>query len=198
MNDRELSLAQQVCEGDREAFRQIVESNKKKIFYLSFDLTGSVQDAEDLSQEVFMKAFRFLHQFKGKSSLRSWLYRITLNTFLDQKRKKSVEIDKNQQKLDGQVSASFSLNSRSSTPNPEKFAESRQIQDHIEQPLEKLSLRERTVFVMRHYQGMSGKEVGILLNISEGTVKSLLFRAIKKLQKALQIYKDSLTAEVYQ
>lgn len=196
MKNYELRLVKQANEGDRDAFREIVEDNKKKIFYLAFDLTGSQQDAEDLSQEVFLKAFRALHTFKAEASISTWLHRITLNAFLDRKRKKSFEMEKKQEPLDERLPGSaepvFANNPSPSFGNPETYAESRQMQMHIEQALEQLSPRERAVFVMRHYQGMPGKAVGELLRISEGTVKSLLSRAIKKLQKTLGFYRDSL------
>lgn len=199
MQNYELQLVKQASQGDRNAFREIVEDNKKKIFYLAFDFTGSVQDAEDLSQDVFIKAFRSLHTFKGESSLSTWLYRITLNTFLDLKRKSSFEIEKKQAPLDERLSENPVFAENLSSGNPESYAESCQMQMHIQQALETLSPRERSVFVMRHYRGMPGKTVGKLLNISEGTVKSLLSRAIKKLQNALGFYRDSLEAgmEVY-
>lgn len=82
--------------------------------------------------------------------------------------------------------------------SPENYAESQQLKTQIEAALTQLSPRERAVFVMRHYQDMPGKEVGKILNISEGTVKSLLFRAVKKLQKQLSIYRDIPGKEVYQ
>lgn len=199
MQNYELKLVKQASQGDRGAFREIVEDNKKKIFYLAFDFTGSIQDAEDLSQDVFIKAFRSLHTFKGEASISTWLYRITLNTFLDLKRKKSFEMEKNQAPLEEGVSANSVFAENPATGNPETYAESCQMQMHIQQALETLSPRERSVFVMRHYRGMPGKTVGELLNISEGTVKSLLSRAIKKLQNALGFYKDSLDLgmEVY-
>ena len=196
MKNYELRLAKQICEGDRNAFRDIVEDKKKKIFYLAFDLTGSQQDAEDLSQEVFLKAFRYMHTFKGEASISTWLYRIALNAFMDQKRKKAFEKEKNQQPLDERLSSDRVFDENPAEGNPEKYAESRQMQMHIEQALEHLSPRERSVFVMRHYQGKPGKEVGALLGISEGTVKSLLSRAIKKMQKVLGFYKNTLGMEV--
>lgn len=198
MKNYESRLVKQAIEGDRNAFREIVEDNKKKIFYFAYDLTGSQQDAEDLSQEVFIKAFRSMHSFKGEASISTWLYRITLNAFLDLKRKKSFIMERNRDPLDEQLAAEPVFNTNSSSRGPEAYAESRQMQMHIEQALEHLSPRERSVFVMRYYNGMSGKAVGELLRISEGTVKSLLSRAIKKLQKVLGFYRDSLGMEVYQ
>jgi RNA polymerase sigma-70 factor (ECF subfamily) len=187
-------MAKQARGGEAQAFAEIVQENKKKIFYLAFDLTGSPQDAEDLSQEVFLKAFRALKTFKGEASIGSWLYRITLNTFLDRKRKLSFQAEREQQLLE----ENMKIADPAEPANPENYAESQQIKKHVEAALTQLSPRERAVFVMRHYQDMPGKEVGKILNISEGTVKSLLFRAVKKLQKQLSIYRDIPGKEVYQ
>jgi len=187
-------LVKQARSDESRAFAEIVQENKKKIFYLAYDLTGSAQDAEDLSQEVFFKAFCALKTFKGEASIGSWLYRITLNAFLDRKRKLSFLAEREQQPLEEDMK----IASPAESGNPENYAESQQIKKHIEAALAQLSPRERAVFVMRHYQDMPGKEVGKLLNISEGTVKSLLFRAVKKLQKQLSIYRDIPGKEVYQ
>jgi len=200
----DFNLVQRACTGERGAFDQIVENNKKKVFYLAYDLTGSVQDAEDLSQEVFLKAYRALARFKGEATLSSWLYRITLNAFLDRSRKLSFRKEKEQQQIEeaeGTIASSIKDAPSAMLATPENYAESKQIQHHIDTALEQLTPKERAVFVMRHYKGMPGKQVGTLLNISEGTVKSLLFRAIKKLQKILSIYRatvDSRDKEVYQ
>jgi RNA polymerase sigma-70 factor (ECF subfamily) len=103
---------------------------------------------------------------------------------------------KKQQPLEERLSFDQMFDKSQAKGNPEKYAESQQIQMHIEQALERLSPRERSVFVMRHYQGKPGQEVGALLGISEGTVKSLLSRAIKKMQKVLGFYKNTLGMEV--
>jgi RNA polymerase sigma-70 factor (ECF subfamily) len=205
----ETYLVKRACGGEPEAFEQIVELNKKKIFYLAFDLTGSREDAQDLSQDVFIKAFRSLKKFKGDASLSSWLYRITLNAFLDRTRKLSFRKEREYQPLEvvneTAAGSPFEENeifpARHTAHGPENYAESRQIQMHIQAALEHLTPRERAVFVMRHYREMSGKKVGELLGISEGTVKSLLFRAVKKLQPLLKDYNiahGSRGKEVYQ
>lgn len=192
--NQDIYSVNQARRGEEKVFAEIVRENKKKIFYLAFDLTGSRQDAEDLSQEVFLKAFRGLKSFKGEASISSWLYRITLNTFLDRKRKLSFQAEREQRPLE----EGMKIADQEDPANPEEYAESQQIKRHIETALTQLSHRERIVFVMRHYQGMPGKEVGKILNISEGTVKSLLFRAVKKLQKQLSVYKEIPGKEGYQ
>lgn len=180
-------LVKRACSGDKDAFKEIVENNKKKIFYLAFDLTGSKQDAEDLSQDVFIKAFCSLGKFKGRASLSTWLYRITINSFIDQKRKKSLL--NNSPNWVWEDRAAYDESPYSG--NPESHAESLQIQQHIEHALHRLSPGERSAFVLRHYRGLPGKEVANLLNISQGTVKSLLFRALKKLRKELSFYRNN-------
>jgi RNA polymerase sigma-70 factor, ECF subfamily len=192
----DIHLVKRASKGESAAFAQIVELNKKKVFYLAYDLTGSREDAEDLSQEVFIKAFRSVKNFKGEASLSSWLYRITVNAFIDRKRKISSKIEKESPPLEEiwETEAASPFNG-GETPgemdtaaSPESYARAMQFQEHIETALETLTARERAVFVMRHYQDMSGKKTATLLNISEGTVKSLLFRAIKKLQLQLKDY----------
>lgn len=184
----EQNLIQKACKGNRNAFMKIVDQNKKKIFYLAYDLTGSWQDAEDLSQEVFLKAYRSIHTFQGHSSISTWLYRITFNTAIDIKRKKSYQMEKEHAPFEEQPTATPIFFDGNSKNTPESQIENQQLLNQIEMALQSLSPRERTVFIMRQYQGMSGREVGDLLDISEGTVKSLLFRAIKKLKKNLNSY----------
>jgi len=200
----DIYLVQRAGSGEAAAFHQIVEQNKKKIFYLAYDLTGSIEDAEDLSQDVFLKAYRAIKNFKGEASLGSWLYRITLNAFLDRKRKLSFKMEQQQQPLEERVASESLLDSRgtglctnpgsgdtaATHETPEKYAQNKQIQVHIDAALEKLTPRERAVFVMRHYREMPGKQVAKMLRISEGTVKSLLFRAVKKLQILLSDYRE--------
>jgi RNA polymerase sigma-70 factor, ECF subfamily len=194
----EFYLLERARSGEQGAFEEIVATNKKKVFYLAYDLTGSMPDAEDLSQEVFLKAYRSIDKFKGEASVSSWLYRITLNAYLDKKRKASFKAERKQQSLEDYESSVTPIYSDSpplsTHMSPEDYAESRQIQVHIEQALDCLTSKERAVFVMRHFQGMPGKRVGELLSISEGTVKSLLFRAMKKLQNALRHYEGTMNA----
>ncbi len=186
LKNYDTSLAQRASRGDRTAFREIVEDNKQKIFYLAYHLTGSLQDAEDLSQEVFIKAYNSMDAFRGDAAMGSWLYRITLNAYLDQKRKKSSQFAKEQHSLNEHIPGEDLFTGPSAASNPEKYAESQQLQMHIDNALNHLSPRERSIFVMRHYQDMPGKKVGSILNISEGTVKSLLSRAVKKMRNTLQ------------
>ncbi len=188
-------LVQRMQQGDMLAFRELVERYKKNIYYLSYDLTGNHHDAEDLSQEVFIKAFRSMSNFRGDAKLSSWLYRITVNTAISQKRKKSVSNMQLQENFEETVNKS-EQNNKEFSRNPEKWAEAGLIRDHLESAIQKLTPRERSIFVLRHYNDLPQKEIAEILKINLGTVKSMLFRAIKKLQKELAFYRKDLGLEV--
>jgi RNA polymerase sigma-70 factor (ECF subfamily) len=190
MEQNEQFLVDRVCSGDQAAFHELVGRYKKKIYYLAYDITGDHQEAEDISQEVFMKMYRSLKTFRRDAKMSSWLYQITVNTSIDSLRKKSSkparsidEFDPSfvQAELPAGGSGAYAL-------NPVLTTESAQIQEHISEALKKISARERTVFVMRHYNDLKLHEIAEILNITIGTVKSLLFRAIKKLRKELSTY----------
>ncbi|UCG53202.1 MAG: RNA polymerase sigma factor [Candidatus Latescibacterota bacterium] len=190
----ERALVRQIQNGDPSAFADLVEQYKKKVYYLALDLHGNHHDAEDLSQEVFMKAYRGIRGFRGDSKIGSWLYRITVNTYLGSKKKKADQIvmlvDK---KSDNDIDP---LEARDEvTGNPERAVVSRRINEHVTAALQQLSQQERTVFVMRHYHDMPLKEISDTLNVAEGTVKSLLFRSIRKLRQRLSFYKEELGLE---
>jgi len=189
-------LVLRLQQGEKIAFRELVERFKKNIYYLAYDLTGNHHDAEDLSQEVFIKAFRSMSNFRGDAKLSSWLYRITVNTAISQKRKKSVANMQLQENFEESLDQSKQMNLTEFSRNPEKRAEARLMQDHLDAALQKLTPREKSIFVLRHYNDLPQKEIAEILKINLGTVKSMLFRAIKKLQKELAFYQKDLGLEV--
>ena len=92
MTDEQL-LIERAQQGDKDAFRQLVERSKITTYRLAYDLTGNRHDAEDLSQEAYIRAFRGLAGFRAEAKWSSWLHRITLNTFLDHKRAKKMNVE---------------------------------------------------------------------------------------------------------
>ena len=179
-------LIQKAREGDSEAFRELLERYGRKVYYLALDLTGSPQDAEDLSQDVFMKVCQSLHTFRGEASFGSWLYRITVNTNINHYRRKAFQALKTVETMDDQI---WNQHHTSTNHNPEKNAESSIMQQHIHKALDGLTPREHSIFVMRHYQDMPLKEIAEALQIRVGTVKSTLFRALQRMQKTLSFYR---------
>ena len=185
MAQNEQALIDRSCTGDHAAFHELVGRYKKKIYYLAYDITGNHHEAEDISQEVFMKMHRSLKTFRREAKMSSWLYQITVNASIDSLRKKSSRPARAIGEID-QVSVQESLlASGSHESDPLRSVESTQIQDHISQALKKISPKERTVFVMRHYNEFKLNEIAESLDVSVGTVKSLLFKAVRKLRKEL-------------
>jgi len=171
---------------DPSAFSAFVEEHKRQVFYLALDLTGNFHDAEDLAQEVFIKTYKALDSFRGEAKLYTWLYRITVNTYLNKRRKKALTFIKLRDDL------SDTCFYQENAPSPIEGVTSNDIQDHIALALKKLSPKERSAFILRHYHDMSLKEVAGVLEVAEGTIKSLLFRAIMKMRKELAFYKNEL------
>jgi RNA polymerase sigma-70 factor (ECF subfamily) len=190
---RDKELVEKTSQGDLAAFRAIVDEHKRNVFRLAFDMTGNRHDAEDISQEVFLKAYRSLSQFRGESKISTWLYRITVNACYDHRSKKAWTSMKPTDRFEEKDGSP--LFHEHASNNPQTTAESRVIQGHIDRALDKLTARERSVFVMRHYSDLSMKEIAMVLKISEGTVKSMLFRALKRLQRELHFYRADLGLE---
>jgi len=180
----ETLLIERVRKGEDDAMEAVVKTYKRKLYNLAYDLTNNSADAEDLTQEVFFKAFSQINRFRGDSAFVTWLYRITFNLYLDMKRKKSYQIYKQSEEI-AEYSDAMLLIDRH---NPARKFEDKQISEHIKSALNKISPREKYAFMLRHYSDMQIKEVSEIMNISEGTVKSLLFRAVRKLQKELAFY----------
>jgi len=188
MAQNEQALVDRIRSGDNTAFQELVEGYKKKIYYIAYDITGNHHDAEDVSQEVFIKVFRSLKTFRRDAKMSSWLYQIAVNASIDFLRKKSSKptiLMDNLERADIQESLP---GSGIHAENPELSVEALMIQKHISEALQKVSPKERSVFVMRHYNDLKMKEIAEILNISQGTVKALFFRAIKKLRKELSYY----------
>lgn len=189
----ENGLIQRARNGESAAFRELVERYQKKIYYFSLDLTGNHHDAEDLSQEVFIKAFRSLDGFRGEAKFSSWLYRIAVNTRINQSRKKAYTAMKAQENLDTINWETYSGTNASG--NPEEQAHASLIQKHIDEALNALSVRERCVFVLRHYDDFPLAQIAEIMSVKLGTVKSTLFRALTKLRKELAFYRDESVLE---
>ncbi len=182
--NNESELIEQARGGKVAAFRELVEQNKRNVYSLAYDLTGNREDAEDISQEVFIKAFRSLSKFRGDSKFGTWLYRITVNTCYSLKRNKSyssIQTEEDMEDVPGSEN-------NTSGNNPERSTESGFIKANIEKALQKLSAREKSVFILRNFKELPFDDIVDILKLRPGTVRSLNFRAIKKLRKELSFY----------
>lgn len=192
MNTDDNESVRRFLNGDRTAFYEIVEKYKKKVYFIALDVTGDHHEAEDISQEVFIKMFRFIHKFRMDSKLSSWIYQITINTSIDairKNRKKNVLMENAQME---------SLPSDPAVPgaSPESQAALDMLHQRIRTALPKLSKKEHSVFVMRYFNDFKSVEIAEILNISVNTIKTLLLRGKKKLRKELANYHWDSNPEV--
>ena len=183
----EKALIRRAQQGEMNAFRELVERSKANVHRLAYDLTGSRHDAEDLAQEVFVKAFRSIASFRADAAWGTWIYRITVNACHDH-RKRRKPTDEYDEADDGAAGDDQS-------PGPDRQAEAEVMKRHIEEALDRLPEREREVFVLRHYHDLPLKEIADALRLAEGTVKSHLFRAIQQLRRELAFYRSDLGLE---
>jgi RNA polymerase sigma-70 factor (ECF subfamily) len=180
MEGNDLDLVDRARAGDTDAFRELVDRHSQTMFKTAFRLTGNEADADDLVQEAFLRAYRKLDRFDGRSQFSTWLYRITVNCGMDLMRKKSRRQARAAMD-DGVVLDSVAADD----PRPDRLALSGEVRRAVQGVLEKLSPMERSAFVLRHFEGRSITEIGGLLGARSSATKHAIFRAVKKLRAEL-------------
>ncbi|HEV8268637.1 MAG TPA: RNA polymerase sigma factor [Thermoanaerobaculia bacterium] len=178
MDGSDSSLVARVLSGEEEAFRALVERHGRNVFRLSYRLTGSEEDAEDVVQETFIRAYRSLPRFEGKSEFGSWLYRITTNCALDLLRKRAPAAAATSE-------PELSEETPSAGASPERAALGGEIARRLKVAMTRLTPKERTAFVLRHFEGRPIVEIAATLGIREGATKACVFRAVEKLRAEL-------------
>lgn len=170
---------------DREAYNELVRRNYHRIYALLYNMTSNKEDAEDLLQDVFVRAYAALKKFKGDASFYTWIYRIAVNraiTFLkSRKRRAGISLDD----MDGGAERDPAYVELSAQDSPFRDATLSELQQKLNVALQKLSDKHRTVVVMHDIQGVPHDEIGRMLGVSSGTVRSRLFYARKILQAEL-------------
>lgn len=188
----DLTLVKRVRNGDQRAFKLLVERYQRKVYAVALGMLKDKEEAMDVSQEAFVKVYKYLDHFKGDSSFYTWLYRITVNICIDLIRKRTgaggepVEFDETQS-LDLSQANIGALGSRLGT-NPQKSALRRELADKIQEALATVPEKHRAILLLREIEGMSYEELSRTLDIPKGTVMSRLFHARTKVQKILSEY----------
>src|ERR1700692_3688416 len=144
--------------GDSDAFGALVESHSRSVFRLAFRMTGNEQDAEDVVQETFLRAYRQLDKYEARASFSTWLYRIASHYSLDLIRMRKRHEDKRERGKaeERDILQTLPVNA----PGPDRILYSSQVQERVNEALNELSAQERTAFVLRHFEGMSIDEIG--------------------------------------
>ncbi len=184
----ELTLVQAAKKGDLEAFSQLVKRYDRNIFRIAQHITHNEEDAQDVVQEAFLKAYRNLQQFQGNSKFYTWLVRIAVNEALMKLRRrradKTVSIDENVETEDGSMPREVA----DWSPNPEQLYGQSELGDILKKTIQGLPPGFRTVFVLRDVEGLSTEETAEMLGLSVPAVKSRLLRARLQLRERLSKY----------
>lgn len=168
--------------GDIQAFEEIVFKYQDRLYNLCRYMTGSAREAEDITQDTFIKAYRNIGKFRDTGSFSAWLYRIAVNGCLDYRRKPILE-SLNRASPDGKE---YDVDPGSNTPTPEESLQSKQASLAVEKGMASLSDKLKAVIILNEIEGFSYEEVSEVLGISVGTVKSRLSRAREELRRRLK------------
>jgi RNA polymerase sigma-70 factor, ECF subfamily len=184
-------LVREAQGGDHAAFERLVRAHDQDVLKLALRITGSESEAQDIHQETFLRVYKNLPRFRFECSFSTWIYRIATNVCMDHLRRNrnrredcatDVNVEGEEYDVLNQVSDDRPAN------NPEQELLRREMGAHILSALERLSPRERMVFELKHFQGLKVRTVSEILNASEGSIKTSLFRATRKLRFRLAGY----------
>lgn len=174
MND-DKTLVKRILGGDHLAFTELVETYQQSVFNLAYRMLGDSYEAEDASQEAFLRAYRNLHRYDTERSFKTWLLTITSNHCIDRIRRRRLQ----KLSLDEMLPSHPALASHD--PGPEAVTISNERRDGFQEMLEELSPKYRAVVILHYWYEMSCTEIAEALGTREGTVKSRLFRARRTL-----------------
>ncbi len=165
--------------GDQRAFESLVRRYRKRIFALALHIAGSSSEADDIAQEVFLKAYRALPQFEGRSQFFTWVYRMTVNRSLNARRDRAR---RGEDSDDPRLELAVAVDARS---NPDRVAELRQTYSRLLRALDSLPAEMRTTVILVSLQGMSHGEVAVVQAVSEGTIAWRMHEARRRLHDAM-------------
>lgn len=188
----ELLLVNAARAGDVEAFGELVKRYDRQVFRVVRHLTENPQDAEDIVQEAFVKAFCNIKSFEGRAAFCTWLIRIAVNEALGRIRHRQKFPHNSLEFTASDDDTVFELQIASSSASPEELCNDGEMRRALARAVHRLRPRLRAVFVLRDVQGMSAQETAEILRITVGTVKARLFRARQRLRQMLAPYVASL------
>ncbi|MDQ8201666.1 sigma-70 family RNA polymerase sigma factor [Pelagicoccus sp. SDUM812003] len=186
--DEDLAIVQKVQAGDVDAFDDLIVKYRERIYAVIYNLTSNREDASDLAQDTFIKAFQSVGRFKGKSSFFTWLYRIALNTTLTHLRKHKLRRFFSFEKMSEEDHSAGFIDQLKTDSDSDKSALMNELQEKLNDAFQKLSVKHRTVITLYEIDGLSHKEIAEIVGTSVGTVRSRLHYAKQFLQAELKDY----------
>lgn len=175
------SLVQNVKQGDKEAFMVLIRTYQKKVFVVAYSFFRNREDALDLVQETFLKLYQKIGLFRRGENFEAWLLQISKNLCIDYYRKNYLRRKEGE---NGKRIEELTLQSESR----QDFHQTQEFREILSRSVDKLTEKQRMIFIMRHYNQMKNEEIAQILNISLGTVKSLHFKAIQNLRALMSPY----------
>lgn len=184
----DLQLVKEVQAGNVRAFDQLIRKYRERLYSVIYNMTANREDSADITQEAFIKAFRSIKKFHGRSSFFTWIYRIAVNTAITHLKKRRLRkyfsFDNMQEEgLESEVLNHLMTNAESSRSGVLK-----ELQEKLNEALQNLSINHRTVVVLHEVEGLSHQEIADIMECSEGTVRSRLHYAKQQLQAELSHY----------
>ena len=181
-------LVEMVKQGHANAFNTLVKRYRERVFNVVYNMTSNREDASDVTQDVFVKAFQNIHRFQQKSTFFTWLYRIAVNTAISFIKKARSRQYFSLENLEEEGVGGKLAEILSSKKPSRRSLMIRELQEKLNEALQKLSVKHRTAIVLYEIEGLSHKEIGTILKCSEGTVRSRLHYAKNELQNYLSDY----------
>lgn len=194
MEVTDAAVVAQVLAGDRDAFRVLVERHSRNIFRVVYRMTGNQQDAEELVQETFLRAYKSLERFELRANFSTWVYRIAVNRTLDflNARKTQMQNKDSYQIVDNpDAEEGNQIQLPASTPGPDRLLLSVEMKSKIAGALDLLTAAERVAFTMRHMEGRTIEEISQVLDLKVSAAKNSVFRAVQKLRQQLEPYANA-------
>jgi RNA polymerase sigma-70 factor, ECF subfamily len=186
--DTDWHVVQRVQSGEVAAFDQLILKYRERVYGVVYNMTSNREDAADLTQDAFIKAFQSIHRFQGQSSFFTWLYRIAVNSTLTHLRKARLRTFFSFEKINEEDKNAelIALLTDKSGADRELFV--KELQEKLNEAMQKLSIKHRTVVTLFEIDGLSHEEIAEVMNCSVGTVRSRLHYAKQLLQAELQNY----------
>lgn len=195
-------LVDRAQNGERAAFQKLVERYQEKVYSICYGKVGDEHDAKDVSQDVFIKVYRYLDGFNKDAKFYTWLYRIAVNTCIDflrkQSRRDKVDYDDTIGRDEEYLEGDDMLMPSNLGLNPDEALDRKELRKEMLAALEELSEKHRTILNLREVEGLSYREIADILEISKGTVMSRLYHARRYFQDALRDYLGEDAPDVQQ
>lgn len=187
--DADLEIVRRVQTGEVAAFDRLILKYRERVFGVVYNLTSNREDAADLTQDAFIKAFQSIHRFGGQSSFFTWLYRIAVNSTLSHLRKNRLRSFFSLERIHADEPVSREIVAAlTDKTGAERDAYLRELQEKLNDAMQKLSIKHRTVVTLFEIDGLSHQEIAEIMDCSVGTVRSRLHYAKQLLQAELEPY----------